>query len=47
VVEYGGSRVLVALAMARYFGEALDDHPSTHVNALFVRFLGWVRWRAE
>jgi hypothetical protein len=46
-VECGGSRVLLALTMARYFGEALEDHPPSQVDALFLRFLGWVRWRAN
>lgn len=41
IVECGGSRVALALYMARYFSDAVDDHPATPASVLYVRFLGW------
>lgn len=43
--EFDGSRLLLALYMARYFGEALDDHPNVSATELYARFLGWCRDR--
>ncbi len=40
-MECGGSRVALALYMARYFSDAVDDHPATPASVLYVRFLGW------
>jgi len=45
VVECGGSRVMLALYMARFFGDAVDDHPDIPASVLYVRFLGWFRAR--
>jgi hypothetical protein len=36
-------RVSLALFMAQYFQEALDDHPHTPAGDVYARFLGWVR----
>jgi hypothetical protein len=39
--------VVLALLMARYFNEALEDHPTVMVSQLYLRFMGWVRWRVR
>jgi hypothetical protein len=31
--------------MARYYGDAIIDHPNVPANVLYLRFLGWLRWR--
>jgi hypothetical protein len=41
--EAGGSQLELALLMARYFGEAVNDHPTAMVDLLYARFFGWVR----
>ncbi len=43
--ESEGGRAELALLMARYFNEAIEDHPSNEVGALYTRFFGWVHWR--
>jgi len=43
--EAGGSQLELALLMARYFGEAMNDHPTAMIDVLYARFFGWVRWR--
>lgn len=43
VVECHGSRVMVALVMARYFSAAVEDCPTTPAAVLYLRFLGWFR----
>lgn len=45
LVEYDGSRVLLALYLSRFFGEALEDHPESSAADLYLRFLGWFRDR--
>jgi hypothetical protein len=32
--------------MARYFGEALDDHPEASPSEFYQRFMGWFRDRS-
>jgi hypothetical protein len=41
----GTGQVELALLMARYFQEAVEDHPIVLASALYTRFFGWVRWR--
>ncbi len=36
---------MLALYMARFFGDAVDDHPDIPASVLYVRFLGWFRAR--
>jgi len=43
--ESPDGRVGLALFMARYFHEALDDHPTTPAGDVYARFVGWVRRR--
>ena len=43
VADSGGSRVALALRMARYFSEAVDDRPDVSVEVLYDRLLAWVR----
>lgn len=43
LAESAGSRVYVALRMAPYLSEALDDRPDLDPTVLHARFLGWVR----
>jgi hypothetical protein len=38
-------QVELALLMARYFQDAIEDHPNVMVGSLYTRFFGWVRWR--
>jgi hypothetical protein len=45
--EADGNRLELALLMARYFGEAIKDHPTPMIDVLYARFFGWVRWRTE
>jgi hypothetical protein len=40
--EYRDARVMLLLALARYFGEAVDDLPEVPASSLYVRFLAWL-----
>lgn len=43
----GSGQVELALLMARYFQEAIEDHPTILLSSLYNRFFGWVRWRGR
>lgn len=41
--EYRGARISLGLAMASWLVTAINDLPQEPVDALYVRFLGWIR----
>jgi len=41
--EHAEARVLLALDLARDFGDAIGDLPGVPTPELYLRFLGWVR----
>jgi hypothetical protein len=42
LAETAGGPVALALLMAEYFHDAVGDHPTVLVSALYVRFFDWV-----